>query len=183
MNFKNIFSLAVLAALSANVSAIQLYKGKIVSQKVWTNDGSKPLIAMNNKNVMMPLMQHHSDANRYTAIMVESMNAKVDEYVSPQNNHFTGLSNAGNTSQLFNITHTICSNTPEGSEHCVFYNKVVELEVGGYITDDTRPVLNIKFSRPGRYYVNANTTIYRVLDGNNNLIPTTSDAASVIEVA
>ncbi len=182
MNCKKLVCFTVLAVVSTNVGAMQIYKGKIVSQKITTTDGSQGAVAPNKKTIVFPTMQQRSFSDKLTSVLLDSSVAKMNEPVELSTNHYTFISNASDVTELYEVVHTVCSQTSEASTHCIFYHKQIELEAGGYFSDDTRPVLTMKFSQPGRYHTTAITSVFNTQNADTMMTPTVSEAGAAVDV-
>lgn len=152
MKMKTILCLTMALGICSQAMALEIYKGKILSQKVWSTHGEKARLA-SAKN-----RQHKSqliDGNVFQASYAQilSRTAKVDELVSIENNNALFVDNNTDEEHEYRVMNSVCSDTDENTTHCIHYFKTFVLSPGGYLSDDMHPVLDMTYSKAGSYRI------------------------------
>ena len=152
MNLKKIICLAAALSVSSHVFAMEIYKGKVVSEKLWSSDGSKAKVAPSKKSRHA---NRHFDVSNdvFVQAVIAAQTAKVNEYIEIENSNNLSLQNTSDETHTYYVGHNVCSETSEGTAHCVHYHRTFELSPGGYVEDDFRPVLEQAYSKPGTYKI------------------------------
>jgi hypothetical protein len=151
MNFKRIVLMAAMISASANAFAIEIYKGKVISDKTWSDDGSKAVM----KRDKMLLAKHGVPNSTYLNVLVRDLGGKVNEPVEIYNRHTKTVYNSSDVNHRYVIYEAVCAGVANSSSHCVIHAMKVELNPEGYFEDDSYPALEMTYSKPGRYNIYA----------------------------
>lgn len=166
MKLKSILCLAAALSVSGQVLAMEIYKGKVISQKVWSTHGGKARIAPSKR-----LQNHHmrspNNTYEYSYANIYSETAKVNLPTIISNSNAVNIDNNSDTTHKYMIGQSACSETPEATVHCVHYFEEVELEAGGYLNENMQPVLEMTYTKPGNYRITTITS-YGELTGPMN---------------
>lgn len=147
MNLGKLFCLTALACISSNVFAMEIYKGKVVSEKLYASDGSKATLAVKKHAVK----RAYEEDFIYNTASIPSSNAWVNKPVVIDGASTVSIFNNEGMTKSYEVRSEVCSETSEATTHCVYYYKTVLLESGGYYYDDAIPLLKMSYSKPGRY--------------------------------
>ncbi len=178
MNLQKLFCLAVMASVSTNVIAMEIYKGKVLSEKIYASDGSKATLAP-QKNTMLP--RHNDSDYAYTTANIPSGHAKVNTPVVVDGSLSVSFVNSTEETRHYTVLNRVCSRTTEATNHCVYYHKEIELQPQGSFFEDALPLLKMTYSKPGSYKIWVESGFYQY--GENGTFPTFSDAVNTMVVA
>jgi hypothetical protein len=178
MKLKQImFGLVAVIAVDT-VSASELYKGKVLSEKVWTSDG-RATSAVTRKIVgQMPMRLDTSGLAVQSYL--DSAAIKINENIVLGNRHFIDLRNSSGVTKTYKIFDYVCSFTTDANNHCAMYDKKIELSDGGYYYDMTAPQLEMSYAVAGRYSISMGTSVFED-DGSQGAV--NSYASAVVDVA
>jgi hypothetical protein len=179
MNLKQLICIAATISLCTHAFAMEIYKGKVISEKVWSNDGSIAVTGINKKQQF-----RHDDGYTYENIYssISSDSAKVNEPVTMNNFHHIRLYNRTDHNKNYWIEENICSQTSDNLNRCIYYNQQIQLEPNGYIDQGKQPILKITYTKPGRYRVTVETSAIEEF-GEGAYIPHTSAGRATILVS
>ncbi len=173
MKLKQLICIAVTVGLSSHAFAMEIYKGKVISEKVWSNDGSKAVLGTHQK----PQFRHEGQSYEQIMSSISSDEGKVNEPVTMNNMHAIYAFNDTDETKSYRVMESICSQTSDNFNRCIYYHKNIELEPQGYISENKEPVLEMTYTKPGRYRVTVMTVLY---DGN---VPHMSEGRATIFVS
>lgn len=157
MKLKQLIFIAATIGLSSHAFAMEIYKGKVISEKVWSNDGSKAALGKSKK----PRFKHES-GNLHEQIMssISSDASAVNEPITLNNMHAVYVYNGTDETKQYLVMESICSQTSDNFNRCIFYHKQIELQPQGYIEETKVPVLEMTYTKPGKYRVTVTTDVY-----------------------
>lgn len=156
MNLKQILCLTAIAAVSTQAFALEIYHGRVTSEKTWSTDGSKVTFAKKalraRANTGLPQEQ---------ALNVGMMNTtgKVGEPVTLVGTHSIYITNDTATVQTYYYDISVCVLMDAHTAHCVYQGKNLELDPSGYFYVDDEPQMTLTFNAPGNYQSTATTWI------------------------
>lgn len=163
MNLKQIFCLAVIAGVSSHAFALEIYHGRVISEKRWSNDGSKVTLA---KKSLSARTNAELPQNQELSVAMMSATGKVGEPITLSGNHSILITNNTATSQTYFYNISVCALVDEHTSHCVYETKNLELDPSGSFKTDDEPALTLTFNNPGVYQTMATTWIKG--EGNGN---------------
>jgi hypothetical protein len=152
MNMKKVLCLAAALSLTSHALAMEIYKGKVLSQKVWSSDGGKAKISP-SKAMRGQKMHMQNQPYEHTWAQVFSGSTKVNQPFEIENTNGVFIQNDSDETHEYRTIQSVCSETSEATFHCVHYFDEIELSPGGYLSDDLRPVLEMTYSKPGSYKI------------------------------
>jgi hypothetical protein len=157
MNVKKILCLAVIMSAAVNASAMELHKGKVISDKVWSPDGSKATLVYSKH----ARTRYFDDGklSAFTNVYLKDSGGVANVPVTIENHHALNLYNFGDEKSQYYIHKWICVDTSVKQAHCVIQDLLVELEPQGSLYDETSPGLTLTFDSAGRYPVRASTGV------------------------
>lgn len=174
MNLKKLICIAVVAGLGSHAYAMEIYKGKVISEKVWSNDGSKAVTGINKKQ---QFRHESSDVFEEVVSSISSDYANVNVPVTMNNMHLIRLYNKTDATKDYRVMESICSQTSDNLNRCIYYHKQIQLEPNGYVTEGKEPILEMTYTKPGRYRV----TVMTVADDGS--VPHISEGRATIFVS
>lgn len=174
MNLKKLICITAAISLSSHAFAMEIYKGKVISEKVWSNDGSKAVTGINKNQPF-----RHDSTGMYEEIMssISSDHASVNVPVTMNNMHHIHLINNTDETKNYRVMESICSQTSDNLNRCIYYHKQIQLEPHGYVTEGKEPILEMTYTKPGRYRV----TVMTIAD--DDVIPHISEGRATIFVS
>lgn len=152
MKVKNIFCLLAALGISSHAFAMEIYKGKVLSQKVWSSDGGKATLKVNKAMLGMHAARQPLE---HTWAHLSSASTKVNRAVEIPISTGVSVLNFSDETHIYHTIQSVCSETPEATMQCVYYEADMELSPGGYLVDDLQPVLEMIYSKPGNYRISA----------------------------
>lgn len=157
MNLKKLICIAAVVCFGSNAFAMEIYKGKVISQKVWSNDGSKAAVVAKRN----PHARHDTD-NSYEDVVssISSWSTNVNEALKINNTNYIALKNNSDQTKRYYIVESVCSQTSDNFNRCLYYHAQIELEPTGAANINETPFLEMVYSKPGHYRVNSTSTVY-----------------------
>lgn len=178
MNIKKILCLTAALSISSHVFALEIYKGKMVNEKIWSTSGVKAKIGVSKK--FQNRKMHTAEPDRaLVQAVIASQTAKINTPVEISNDNRLYIVNYTDEPHVYNVEHSVCSETSDAVTQCVHYWREFEISSGGYVDDDFRPVLELTYTKPGIYKIDS-FSIYTLKDDNYS---TDSVATSVVTVS
>lgn len=163
MNLKQILSLAVIAGLSSHAYALEIYHGRVLSEKTWSTDGGKVTFA---KKSQFARAKEGLPQSQRLEVGIANVSGTAGQPLTLSGNHYIYIENntANNQTYFYNIS--VCAYTSNKTSHCVYQTKNLELSEGGYFLADSEPELTLSFDAAGNYPITASTWIRGT--GNNS---------------
>lgn len=173
-----LISAAVTALVSANSFAMEIYKGKLINHKEWSDSNDKFSFKSNVSALPLTLPTHgkkiHGKANGNQAMVYAVANG--GNFLTNSDVSLTGygiiyVENDTDAEQTYDYRQSICVNISEHEQHCAQLADSVDLEPGGYFLNQDMPVVNVTFNEPGNYMESVSSEI------RNDLFDTSSSFA------
>ena len=181
MNLKKILCIAVIVSASSHAFALEIYKGKIISQKTWSTDGGKAVMVANKSQVRK---QPRMDTSyQYVEARVYAGTAKVGEPVTIAHDHGYGVGNNDTENHTYQARMTVCSSESANTVHCIHHFDTIELTPGGYFREDNIPDLVMTYDKAGSYYLSAYTSLSEDKVNTDNYGPTGSVSQAIMNVS
>lgn len=156
MNLKQILCLAAIAGVSSQAYALEIYHGRVISEKSWSTAGGKVTFA---KKPLRARANAGAPQDQGLSVGIMSATGKVGEPVTLTGNHSIYIMNETATAQTYFYNISVCALMDAHTVHCVYQAKNLELDPNGYFYVDNEPQLTLTFNAAGNYQTTATTWI------------------------
>ena len=179
MKITKLLCLTIAAAVSANSYALEIYNGKITKHKEWTTGGAKASYVTSSNGASparfsrQKSQDHRSQDFKQAAVAAAQGAVNVPMIID--NRHYVFFDNDTTEVKTISYTYSVCSKDSDKMNQCVYYQNEAILQPGGYMSDDIKPVLEITYTTPGKYRVQASTSVTEFGPGSNGTATSSAD--------
>jgi len=186
MKGKIILCASLVALLSANSFALEIYKGRIVSHKEWTTGDAKVVYKPANKNTLIKFkqqrMQSQEGASGYVSTYIDQTQGATSTPIYINGSHYFYIINNTSSTQTYNYTLETCAFDSANTAKCAYYFDAVQLEPNGYLEEVNEPQLQVQFDKAGTYQTFASAYVQNY-DNSSTQINISSNSNSVAAIS
>lgn len=165
-----LISAAIATLVSVNTSAMEIYKGKLLSHKESSASHDKFSFKQNLKSPLLAFQgfkqKNHSKQNSGTMIIytvADGGAANIGETTPFSGTSNIMVENTTDSVQEYGYQQTVCVDISEHETHCADMMDRFELESGGYFQSSDLPTVEVTFAEGGNY----NETLFAEVSSNN----------------